>query len=65
MEGQGSWRDVLEMQDAQPSLAPIVVCRHTNEALWADVLNLGGFDLLEKPFVAEEVERVSGLQYQV
>jgi hypothetical protein len=29
--------------------------------LWAEVLNLGGYDLLEKPFVVREVERVIGL----
>jgi DNA-binding response OmpR family regulator len=36
----------------------IVVSRLADEALWAEVLNLGGYDVLAMPFDDEEVERV-------
>ena len=62
IEGRGSWRDLLEEQDASPRFALIVVSRHADEALWAEVLNLGGSDVLEKPFAVEEVKRVLGLE---
>jgi len=57
IEGSGSWRDLLE---GRPSFALIVVSRHVDEALRAEVLNLGGSDVLDKPFAVEEVERVIG-----
>jgi DNA-binding response OmpR family regulator len=39
----------------------IVASRLADEYLWAEVLNLGGYDVLAKPFNAEEVRRVVGL----
>ena len=36
----------------------IVTDRLADERLWAEVLNLGGYDLLLKPFDPEEVLRV-------
>lgn len=52
----GSWKDVLgqlaPMQD-RPRL--IVFSRHADEDLWAEVLDLGGFDLLATPFRDEEL----------
>ena len=49
IEGRGSWRDLLKGRDSGPSFALIVVSRHAGEALWAEVRNLGGFCVLEKP----------------
>ena len=63
IEGPGSWRDLLKGQDLSPSFAVIVVSRLADEALWAEVLNLGGSDVLEKPFAVEDVKRVIGLEY--
>jgi DNA-binding response OmpR family regulator len=60
IEGQGSWRDLLKGHAPSPSFAVIVVSRLADEALWAEVLNLGGSDVLDKPFAVEEVERVIG-----
>lgn len=40
-----------------PSMV-IVAARVADEALWAEVLNLGGYDVLAMPFDEEEVERV-------
>jgi DNA-binding NtrC family response regulator len=62
IEGRGSWRDLLKGQDSRPSFALILVSRHADAALWAEVLNVGGSDVLEKPFAVEEVKRVLGLE---
>jgi DNA-binding NtrC family response regulator len=55
----GDWRDVLsclERYSYNPLL--VVVSRLADERLWAEVLNLGGFDVLAKPFAHEEANRV-------
>ena len=52
----GSWRDVLRTAQAltrPPSI--IVTSRLADSELWAEVLNLGGHDVLAQPFRAEEV----------
>ena len=52
----GSWKDVLSqlapMVD-RPRL--IVVSRDADEKLWAEVLNMGAFDLLSTPFREAEL----------
>ncbi len=57
----GDWKLLLaelEKMPARPSL--IVSSRLADERLWAEVLNLGAFDLLlGAPFTAEEVLRVT------
>jgi hypothetical protein len=35
-----------------------------DESLWAEVLNLGGYDVLPKPLVRDEVKRVVTLAWQ-
>ena len=64
IEGRGSWRDLLEEQDGIPGFVLVVASRDAGEALWAEVLSLGGSDVLEKPFAVEEVEHVIGLGLQ-
>ena len=56
----GDWKDMLEYSLQAPG-APrlIVTCRWANESLWAEVLNLGGFDVLAQPFDNTEVTRVT------
>ena len=55
----GSWRDLLEHMVRMPrSPLLIVTSRLADDRLWAEVLNLGGFDVLAKPFDAIEVTRV-------
>jgi DNA-binding NtrC family response regulator len=57
----GSWRDVLSSLDQVPNPPLlIVVSRLADERLWAEVLNLCGFDVLAKPFARDEVTRVIG-----
>jgi DNA-binding NtrC family response regulator len=55
----GSWKDIFrEAQLLDYSAPVVVVSRSADERLWAEVLNLGGFDLLLRPFVRNEVEGV-------
>lgn len=55
----GTWQQLFEAVDAlEPSPLFIAVCLHADEALWAEVLNLGGYDVLSKPFHVDEVGRV-------
>jgi len=53
-----SWRELLE-QILRPGAAPapklIVVSRWTDDRMWAEVLNLGAYDLLPRPLAAEEL----------
>jgi DNA-binding response OmpR family regulator len=61
IEGRGCWRDLLTRPDGEPRFALVVASRLADEALWSEVLNCGGLDVLRKPFAAEEVARVLGL----
>src|SRR4051794_3813856 len=55
----GSWRDVLERVDSSPERPFLIVTsRLADEWLWAEVLNLGGYDVLAKPFNADETRHV-------
>jgi len=54
-----SWKNVLDKlaeKDGPPRL--IVMSRLADERLWAEVLNLGGYDVLAKPLDSEELRRV-------
>ncbi|MBZ5582554.1 MAG: response regulator [Acidobacteriia bacterium] len=54
----GDWQDVLAEVRRTPSEPPLVVCsRSADERLWAEVLNLGGYDVLATPFETQEVVR--------
>lgn len=56
----GDWRDLLrDLQSEQQMPPPLIVSSHAaDDRLWAEVLNLGGYDLLTKPFAPTEVSRV-------
>ncbi|MFB3828373.1 MAG: hypothetical protein ACE15B_16510 [Bryobacteraceae bacterium] len=56
-----TWRDLLDQTTRMPH-APvfIVASRLADDALWAEVLNLGGYDVLAKPFDRREVFHVLG-----
>ena len=52
----GSWRDVLQaVQVLGTPPALIVTSRLADNRLWAEVLNLGGYDVLGQPLRAQEV----------
>lgn len=58
------WQEVfagLESAPDRPLL--IVTSRLADERLWGEVLNLGGYDVLMKPFDHTEVVRVLGLAW--
>jgi DNA-binding response OmpR family regulator len=57
----GTWRDLLD-ETTRIEHAPllIVTSRLADDALWAEVLNLGGYNVLAQPFDSREVFRVVG-----
>ena len=58
----GTWKDVFREAGGLDNPPPVVVVsRLADERLWAEVLNLGGFDVLLKPFEHSEVRRVMGM----
>jgi DNA-binding response OmpR family regulator len=55
----GTWKDILGDTAEFPNPPALVVTsRLADDYLWAEVLNLGGYDLLAKPFSESEVKRV-------
>jgi DNA-binding response OmpR family regulator len=58
----GDWRDLLnDLQSESPAPPLVVSSRLADDRLWAEVLNLGGYDLLTNPFAPAEVSRVVNL----
>jgi DNA-binding NtrC family response regulator len=55
----GTWQDLLNRVStvAEPPLV-VVTSRLADDRLWAEVLNLGGWDVLAKPFHEREVLHV-------
>jgi DNA-binding NtrC family response regulator len=61
--GDRRWQDLLEVESVRTgSTLVIVTSGDTDAALWAEVLNLGGYDVLPQPF--DELEVVRLLQFQ-
>jgi DNA-binding response OmpR family regulator len=55
----GTWRDILSYTVKSPERPFLIVTsRVADENLWAEVLNLGGFDVIAKPFSPREVRHV-------
>jgi DNA-binding response OmpR family regulator len=61
----GSWRDLLREISHYP-VPPrlIVVSSLADDRLWGEVLDLGGYDVLGKPFDQAEVIRVVSLAWR-
>ncbi len=60
-----TWREILEELAAMQNPPPLMVTsRLADERLWAEVLNLGGYDVLMKPFDPLEVVRVVSLAWR-
>jgi DNA-binding response OmpR family regulator len=54
----GTWLDSLEYLESLPNPPLLIVTsRLADERLWAEVLNLGAWDVLAKPFDDDEVLR--------
>ena len=61
----GNWKDLLvAVAGLQNPPLMIVTSRLADEYLWAEVLNLGGYDVLAKPFNSIEVTRVMSMAWQ-
>ena len=59
-----NWKDVLaELSNLPDAPLLIVASRLADESFWAEVLNLGAYDVLMKPFDATEVFRVVSLAW--
>jgi len=55
----GSWNTLMDrMRESADPPAVVVVSRLADERLWAEVLSLGGYDVLMTPFDRAEVLRV-------
>ncbi len=54
----GTWRDMLAGALGLPCPPPLIVAAaHADDALWMEVLESGGYNLIGKPFVESEVFR--------
>lgn len=61
----GNWKDVLEAAASRKNPPVLIVTsRLADEYLWAEVLNLGGYDVLAKPFNPDELRRSVSLAWQ-
>lgn len=60
----GDWRRLLAtVSRSEPPSLLIVTSRAADDFLWAEVLNLGGYDVLMKPYDPVEVIRVVSLAW--
>lgn len=58
----GNWKNLLDIAANRPDPPQLIVFSHrADDMLWAEVLNLGGYDVLPAPFAAEEVLRTISL----
>jgi DNA-binding response OmpR family regulator len=56
LSDEHGWNDLLREMQTMDCPPPLIVSdRLADEQLWAEVLSLGGYDLLMKPFDAKEV----------
>ncbi len=55
----GTWHDLLRLTRELPA-SPAVVVTHlvADDRFWAEVLNLGCYDMLAQPFDTREVQRI-------
>lgn len=55
----GTWHDALALKRARhPEATLVVTAGNADERLWLDVLDQGAYDLVLKPFVADELLRI-------
>jgi DNA-binding response OmpR family regulator len=60
----GTWKEVLEELSTLPDPPFLIVTsRLADERLWAEVLNLGAYDVLAKPFDSAEVTRIFSMAW--
>jgi DNA-binding NtrC family response regulator len=55
----GTWQDALALKRTRhPGAVLVVTAESAGEGLWLDALEQGAYDLVLKPFVADELLRV-------
>jgi CheY-like chemotaxis protein len=55
----GTWHDILSLtQRYSPPIALIVSSPKADHGLWAEVLNVGGYDVVAQPFDEAELRRI-------
>jgi DNA-binding response OmpR family regulator len=60
----GDWKDILATASDLPNPPLLIVAsRFADDRLWADVMNFGGYDVLEKPFNRPELVRVVSMAW--
>jgi DNA-binding NtrC family response regulator len=60
----GGWREIVAQTAALPDFPLVIVSSRMADAdLWAEALNLGAYDVLAKPFDAQEVTRILSLAW--
>lgn len=60
----GDWKSVLRFLGTAHGAPPLIVtARNADDRLWAEVLNLGGYDLLPRPLDYKEVVRAVGVAW--
>jgi DNA-binding NtrC family response regulator len=58
----GTWKDLLSLTyELRVSLSVIVTHLVADDRFWAEVLNLGCYDMLAQPFDTREVQRILAL----
>ncbi|MGA2327416.1 MAG: hypothetical protein ABSH05_14120 [Bryobacteraceae bacterium] len=58
----GTWKEMLDEAIVLPQPPCVIVTsRLADEYLWAEALNAGAYDVLEKPFETDEVIRIVSL----
>jgi two-component system response regulator PilR (NtrC family) len=61
----GDWKSILDLTaEQQDSPQLVVLSKDGDERLWAEVLNLGAWDILIKPFHPKEVYRTIHAAWQ-
>jgi DNA-binding NtrC family response regulator len=56
---KGAWQDALYLTSyLRPLTVLVVAARSANERLWIEVLERGAYDLVARPFHADELRRV-------
>lgn len=60
-----NWKDMLAAAAGMPhSPYLILTASNADDRLWAEALNLGAYDVLSKPYRAQEVFRIVGLAWR-
>jgi len=65
LAGGHGWKDLLNQVQKLPLPPQVIVAdRLADDALWAEALNLGCYDLLATPFATTEVSRVVSMAWE-